>query len=393
MKILFYSPHPTLYFDAPTGYGSHMRGMVNGFREEGHTVEILVLGNKPQSANSSTQTNSFKSTLKKVLPKILWRTLKEIQQIRFDKHAAQELQQAVQSFNPDIVYERSAWMSNGSVEVLKSFNIKHIVEINAPFEEEVEEFEKASSFIAHVGKKKLKNLLQSAELVAPITTSLEKYLIENYDVDKKKCLVVANAIDQREIQITNSRVEEIRNSFNLTTKKVIGFVGSIFPYHGVDRLINGVSKLKSTDSVILIVGDGYLIPELKKLASELVISSRVHFTGSVPKEDIYNYISAMDIVTLPNTEWYCSPVKLFEYGALGKRIIAVNEAGVADIMSNEDGELFENNDNAFQEALIKAVSEFDIMEEKAKGFQQKIVKHHTWKSNAAAILLEIKMNK
>jgi glycosyltransferase involved in cell wall biosynthesis len=370
-----------------------MRGMVNGFREEGHTVEILVLGNKPQSADSSTQTNSFKSTLKKLLPKILWRTLKEIQQIRFDKHAAQELQKAVQSFTPDIVYERSAWMSNGSVEVLKSFNIKHIVEINAPFEEEVEEFEKASSFIAHVGKKKLKNLLQSAELVAPITTSLEKYLIENYDVDKKKCLVVANAIDQREIQITNSRVEEIRNSFNLTTKKVIGFVGSIFPYHGVDRLINGVSKLKSTDSVILIVGDGYLIPELKKLASELGISSRVHFTGSVPKEDIYNYISAMDIVTLPNTEWYCSPVKLFEYGALGKRIIAVNEAGVADIMSNEDGELFENNDNAFQEALIKAVSEFDIMEEKAKGFQQKIVTHHTWKSNAAAILLEIKMNK
>ena len=393
MKILFYSPHPTLYFDAPTGYGSHMRGMVNGFREEGHTVEILVLGNKPQSADSSTQTNSFKSTLKKLLPKILWRTLKEIQQIRFDKHAAQELQQAVQSFNPDIVYERSAWMSNGSVEVLKSFNIKHIVEINAPFEEEVEEFEKASSFIAHVGKKKLKNLLQSAELVAPITTSLEKYLIENYDVDKKKCLVVANAIDQREIQITNSRVEEIRNSFNLTTKKVIGFVGSIFPYHGVDRLINGVSILKNTDSVILIVGDGYLIPELKKLASELGISSRVHFTGSVTKEDIYNYISAMDIVTLPNTEWYCSPVKLFEYGALGKRIIAVNEAGVADIMSNEDGELFENNDNAFQEALIKAVSDFDIMEEKAKGFQQKIVKHHTWKSNAAAILLEINMNK
>jgi len=393
MKILFYSPHPTLYFDAPTGYGSHMRGMVKGFRDEGHIVEVLVLGKQPKSLDTKTQTNSFKSVLKKLLPKILWRTLKEIQQIRFDKHAAQELQKAVQSFTPDIVYERSAWMSNGSVEVLKSFNIKHIVEINAPFEEEVEEFEKASSFIAHVGKKKLKNLLQSAELVAPITTSLEKYLIENYDVDKKKCLVVANAIDQREIQITNSRVEEIRNSFNLTTKKVIGFVGSIFPYHGVDRLINGVSKLKSTDSVILIVGDGYLIPELKKLASELGISSRVHFTGSVPKEDIYNYISAMDIVTLPNTEWYCSPVKLFEYGALGKRIIAVNEAGVADIMSNEDGELFENNDNAFQEALIKAVSEFDIMEEKAKGFQQKIVTHHTWKSNAAAILLEIKMNK
>jgi hypothetical protein len=62
-------------------------------------------------------------------------------------------------------------------------------------------------------------------------------------------------------------------------------------------------------------------------------------------------------------------------------------------MSYEDGELFENNDNAFQEALIKTFSEFDVMAEKARGFQQKIVANHTWKSNAAAVLLEINMNK
>ena len=119
MKILFYSPHPTLYFDAPTGYGSHMRGMVKGYREEGHTVEILVLGKKPQSEFTQTNSRSIKSTLKKITPRIIWRTLKEIQQIQFDKHAAKELQEAVQTFNPDLVYERSAWMSNGSVEVLK----------------------------------------------------------------------------------------------------------------------------------------------------------------------------------------------------------------------------------------------------------------------------------
>jgi glycosyltransferase involved in cell wall biosynthesis len=393
MKILFYSPHPTLYFNAPTGYGSHMRGMVQGFREEGHSIEILVIGKKPEATATIVNSTSTKAFLKNVMPKIIWRTLKEIQQIRFDKHAAQELKRAVQTFAPDIVYERSAWMSNGSVEVLKYFKIKHIVEINAPFKEEVKKFEKAPSLIAHIGKKKLKNLLQSATLVAPITTSLEKYLIENYDIDKKKCLVVPNAIDLREIQIKDSRVEEIRNSFDLTTKKVIGFVGSIFPYHGVDRLIRSVSELKNINIVVLIVGDGYLIPELKKIANELGISSRVHFTGSVPKEDIYNYISAMDIVTLPNTEWYCSPVKLFEYGALGKRILAVNEAGVADIMSYEDGELFENNDNAFQEALIKTFAEFDVLAEKARGFQQKIVTNHTWKSNAAGVLLEINRNK
>jgi len=370
-----------------------MRGMVNGFREQGHTVEILVLGNKPLSRDSSTQTNSFKFVLKKVLPKILWRTLKEIQQIQFDKHAAKELQEAIQTFNPDVVYERSAWMSNGSVNVLKPFNIKHVVEINAPFEEEVKEFEKASSFISSIGKKKLKNLLQSATLIAPITTSLEKYIVENYEVNPSNCLVVPNAIDKQEIQINESRVEAINKQFNLSEVTVIGFVGSIFPYHGVDRLIKGVSKLKYTDIAILIVGDGYLIPELKELASKLGIFSRVHFTGSVPKEDVYNYISAMDILTLPNTEWYCSPVKLFEYGAFGKTILAVNEAGVSDVMSREEGVLFENNDSAFQDALIVAITEVDALEIKAKRFQQKVFATHNWRANARKVLQQINSEK
>jgi glycosyltransferase involved in cell wall biosynthesis len=366
-----------------------MRGMVKGYREEGHTVEILVLGKKPQSEFAQTNSRSIKSTLKKITPRIIWRTLKEIQQIQFDKHAAKELQEAVQTFNPDLVYERSAWMSNGSVEVLKPFKIKHIVEINAPFEEEVEEFENASSFIAFVGKKKLKHLLQSANLVAPITSSLQKHIVKNYDINPRQCLVVTNAIDKAEIQITDSRVEEIRRNLDLTNKTVVGFVGSIFPYHGVGRLIQAVANLNNSNVVLLIVGDGYMIPELKEQAKIIGLSSRVHFTGSVRKEDVYNYITAMDVVTLPNTEWYCSPVKLFEYGALGKTILAVNEAGVSDVMSNEEGVLFENNDTAFQEALLTSITDVEELQIKAGRFQEKILSNHTWRANAHKIIQQI----
>ncbi len=389
MKILFYSPHPTLYLEASTGYGSHMRGMIKGFQEEGHTVEILVMGKSPTSFVKNHHSFDLKSLAKLFIPKILWRTFKEIQQIRFDKHAANELQFTIDSFHPDIVYERSAWMSNGSVEVLTNFNIKHIIEINAPFEEEVKAFEKASSFIGVVGKKKLKSLLQSADLVLSVTSSLQSYLIEHYALSASKCTVVPNAIEKNEIQINESRVAEINKKYSLSEVTVLGFVGSVFPYHGVDRLIRGVSKLKHTDVAILIVGDGHLIPELKKLAKDLGISSRVHFAGSVPKEDIYNYFSAMDILTLPNTEWYCSPVKLFEYGALGKIILAVNEIGVSDVMSIEEGVLFENNDVAFQEALQASLKDVEELQKKALKFQQKILQKHTWRANAHKVIQQI----
>lgn len=389
MKILFYSPHPTLYLEAPTGYGSHMRGMIHGFQEDGHTVDVLVMGKAQASAVKNDYSFDLKSLAKLFIPKILWRTLKEIQQIRFDKYAAKELQFAIQSIQPDIVYERSAWMSNGSVEVLSNFNIKHIVEINAPFEEEVKSFEKAHSLIASLGKNKLKNLLQSAHLVLPVTSSLQTYLIQRYKLNANNCVVIPNAIEKQEIQIKESRVAEINKKYNLSEVSVFGFVGSIFPYHGVDRLIRGVAKLNYTDISILIVGDGYLIPALKKLANELGISSRVHFTGSVPKEDIYNYISAMDILTLPNTEWYCSPVKLFEYGAFGKTILAVKEAGVSDVMSNKEGLLFENNDSAFQDALLAAITDVDALKIKARTFQQKVFEKHTWRANAQKVIQQI----
>jgi hypothetical protein len=104
-------------------------------------------------------------------------------------------------------------------------------------------------------------------------------------------------------------------------------------------------------------------------------------------------MSAMDILTLPNTEWYCSPVKLFEYGALGKTILAVNEAGVSDVMSREEGVLFENNDSAFQDALIVAITEVDALEIKAKRFQQKVFATHNWRANARKVLQQINSEK
>ncbi len=386
MKILFYSPHPTLYFEAPTGYGSHMRGMVKGFREEGHIVEVLVLGNKPIPEVSKTNSKSIKDFLKKITPKILWRTIKEIQLLRFDKFAAQKLKHAIILHQPDLVYERSAWMSNGSSKIIKSFRINHVVEINAPFEDEVKKFENAHSLLSFLGKRKLKNLLKSASLCLPITSSLKNHLIQSYEISTDNCLVVPNAIDLEEIQFSDLRIKDIRESLSIKNEPIIGFVGSIFPYHGVDRLIKAIGKLKNSNAIALIVGDGYLIPELKSLAFNLGIDSRIHFTGSIPKKEIYDYIGAMDIVVLPNTEWYCSPVKLFEYGSMGKIIIAVNKPGVTDIMSDSDGELFENTDSSFQISLKKVLTNIDASKNHALTFQNKIIENHSWRANAKTIL-------
>jgi hypothetical protein len=108
MKILFYSPHSQLYFNAPTGYGSHMRGMVEAFKELGHEVDVLVLGEKPQTNSEEHITIKKKRWLKKSMPSFFWRTFKELNWIRFDNYAKIELEKKILSFQPDLVYERCA---------------------------------------------------------------------------------------------------------------------------------------------------------------------------------------------------------------------------------------------------------------------------------------------
>ena len=69
MKILYYSPHPHLNLSDPSGYGTHMREIINAFQENGHTVETLIIGGEERSQSSSeVKPSKVKMFLKSVIP-------------------------------------------------------------------------------------------------------------------------------------------------------------------------------------------------------------------------------------------------------------------------------------------------------------------------------------
>jgi glycosyltransferase involved in cell wall biosynthesis len=206
-----------------------------------------------------------------------------------------------------------------------------------------------------------------------------------YGIDKKKFIFTPNAISKSEIHfaIQAKRPKELEHLIN---KKVFGFIGSILPYHGVDLCIRAFSQLQGEDVHLLIVGDGYLIPTYKKICEELSISNQVTFTGSIPKKEIWNYLKAMDVLLLPSTAWYCSPVKLFEYGLMEKPIIAIKKTGVLDIFTEESCMLFSGGEEElillFQ-AFLNRPEQFNEMGKLCKTI---VLKNHQWTNNADAIL-------
>ena len=71
------------------------------------------------------------------------------------------------------------------------------------------------------------------------------------------------------------------------------------------------------------MGDGPAYKDLESYAlKENIIQSGVTFIGPVTRENIPKYIAAFDLALQPDVTDYASPIKLFEYMAMGKGVIA-----------------------------------------------------------------------
>lgn len=386
MKIIYFSPHPNLYLNISSGPGVHMREMISAFEELGHDVKPVIMGGiDAQFTSSDSSPNnslSLKDKAKKIIPKRIWSTLKDYKLQRFDQHAKEVLREAVSEFQPDLIYERANFSMTSGVRLANELDIKHVLEMNAPYPEEKAIMEGKGFQHAQAIKQEVTQLSLS-NLIVVVSSALEQYVLErNPDAH---VIVTPNAI--RKDFRPNGKGEAIRSKLNIPKESTLfGFVGSIFPYHGVDRLISAFASLQE-NAQLLIVGDGYVLPDLQQQAKTLGIENRVHFTGGVPHSEVPNFIQAMDVTIMATSNWYGSPVKIFEYGALKKAIIAPDVVPVRDVMvSNEDGLLVDPTPESIARAMSTLLNNTELRDRLAHSFHEKVVTQHTWIQMANKVL-------
>ena len=138
MKILYYSPHPQLSMHAPTGYGTHMREMIAAWRRMDIEVHTCIAGdlNDGQVGTSKSSQNSKATIVKKLIPNYLWQSLRDLSLMKFDKAQQRNLENQIESFQPDVIYERVAYLQDSGIKTAQKYGIRHVSEINAPYPEE-----------------------------------------------------------------------------------------------------------------------------------------------------------------------------------------------------------------------------------------------------------------
>jgi len=112
-------------------------------------------------------------------------------------------------------------------------------------------------------------------------------------------------------------------------KVIIGYVGIMGIQDGLDYLLRALQcmvDMQRHDFYCVIIGKGSAVGEMKALATSLGLDDYVWFTGFIPDEDMIRYLSTADICVDPDPSNSfndrCTMVKMMEYMALGKPIVA-----------------------------------------------------------------------
>jgi glycosyltransferase involved in cell wall biosynthesis len=176
-------------------------------------------------------------------------------------------------------------------------------------------------------------LWRHGDVVLPVTDVLAQQVARRRGTVRGVHVVPNGA--RLDLAAPPAAVAAIRTRLGLPDNAVIlGFVGFVRAWHGVGWALEALGGLPAHVH-LLIVGDGPARPELEARAAQMGIRTRVHFCGNVAHCDIPAHMQVFDIALQTASVPYASPLKLFEYMALGRAILAPDQPNIREIL--EDG--------------------------------------------------------
>ncbi|MFA7585173.1 MAG: TIGR04063 family PEP-CTERM/XrtA system glycosyltransferase [Novosphingobium sp.] len=179
-----------------------------------------------------------------------------------------------------------------------------------------------------------------ADAIVTICDGLRNDLVAR-GCDGARITVMPNGVDFALFGEPVPRDAALAEALGLGEGPVIGFIGSFYPYEGIDGLIAAMPALvaRHPDARLLLVGGGPCEGELRTLAEASPASAAIRFAGRVPHAEVERYYALMDIMAYPRRKSrltdLVTPLKPLEAMAQGKLVAASDVGGHRELI--EDG--------------------------------------------------------
>jgi glycosyltransferase involved in cell wall biosynthesis len=279
------------------------------------------------------------------------------------------------------VYERYSPFGAAGGWTCRHHRVPHLLEVNAPL---------AWEGARHRGQAlpEVAGLLERAAFgstsrIVAVSEELRDQLVED-GVEASKIRVVPNGVDPA---LFTSRGPTRRCCGDESL--VVGFAGSLKPWHGLESLIDAFRALSPDPRFhLLVVGDGPLTGRLEELRREH--PGQVTLTGAVPLEDVPAYLRAMDVAVAPYPaleRFYFSPLKVLEYMACGCAVVASRIGQLKSLIRHgETGWLVPPGDPAaIADSIRRLASDADLRRILGSRAAEEAHRSHSWQRRIESI--------
>ncbi|HVV96512.1 MAG TPA: glycosyltransferase [Rhodanobacteraceae bacterium] len=365
--------------------GVHIRGIVHALRDLGHDVRVMSFpGADPERAAPAAAAAGRGGTLARLVtraPGVLF----ELLEIGYNAVTWWRVGREIRANTPDLIYERYSLFLFATIWNARRNGIPIVLEIND------------SALVPRVRPLRLKGLARRIERWCLCNCTGLVFISTHFrDVAESAygalapSVVSPNAADAGRFDPARFDRPRLRRERGLGDVVVCGYVGAFVHWHGVAEFVRRIAtRLAAAPRLaLLLVGGGVDLATIRRTVDEHGLADRIFLPGRVDHASIPEWIACMDYAVLPNSNEYGSPMKLFEFMAMGIGVVAPDYGPIAEVIEDgRTGWLFARGDVDSCVDRVLALAERD--DERAavgRAARAYIVRERQWRNNAEQLL-------
>ena len=288
-----------------------------------------------------------------------------------------------------LAYERFASMQQLG-KVAQRRGIPWVLETQGPFFMEASA-DRRTMLLTDLAKRIELDAYRRCDVLICVSSALRDLVVEASGIDPSKVLVVPNGVDGTTFDPAATPRLRLTDEETFT----IGYVGSLPRWQALDRLFESIVRVRSRlgEVAIVIVGTGAMCEAWERHAEALGLSDVVHWVGAVSRDDIPTYIQGMDVGfsgQIPSSagSMYHSPLKLYEYQAMGVPFVASSFEDARSLAETTGGGvLFEAGyDDSLDNAILEAHRLHRAGHFGRDVIRSRTLRYHSWEQRVGQIL-------
>lgn len=386
LKIAFFHTDFLYGYEKMGGHIVHMVEFSRAVVELGNKLFFISPSSIPEISENITQ-------VYKITPSQFFSDFSIAQRVVYNCKYMIEAKKILKKEKPDFFYQRYSPLSFAGVVLSKLLKTRLIIEVNSPVGT-IQNRGNQRWLSYYLMRLFEQMILSQADDIIVVSEAIKRHLIAN-GIKRDKVIVNPNGVDP-DVFSPCINEDKIRRKYGLKDRIVIGFSGNFVRWHGIPNLIGAIANviLHHSNIRLLLIGDSELRRDYQQMVKEKNLNEYVAFTGAVPYSEVPNYLAACDILVSPQipivdgVDYHQSPVKIFEYMAMGKPIIASNLGQISGILKHEETALLvePGNINQLTKEILRLMDDEKLAERLGGKAREEVIKNFTWQKNAERVI-------